>query len=326
MGQYDTTLGAISVGYVLAWGLYGVLSTQAFSYFQKFPKDNKWLKLLVSSLWLLDTIQLVLIGQMLYNWLVINYGNPASFQVNGIWSFSVGILLTNLIILIVELFLTYRVYLLSDGNWILCSVIILLSLLFFVFELVAVVRMFQLQKLALFYKFEWISSAGLACASTADVLIAVSLCRYLMKTRTGLRTKTDSIVTRLILYAINTGLLTSVVVLMDMVCFLTMPDNLIHLSFNIMVGKLYSNSLLATLNFRDSVRRRNKDGITTFSFSNRIQVHEETIITRDGVSVPASEFRDIPAPDQATIDTDDTDPSVRDEKVGNRGFHFDSSV
>ncbi|KAJ7610515.1 hypothetical protein FB45DRAFT_942621 [Roridomyces roridus] len=245
---------------------------------------------------------------MLYDWLVINYGNPASFQV--------GILLTNLIILIVEF----------DGNWILCSVIILLSLFFFA----AVVRMFQLQELALFYKFQWISSAGLACASMADVLIAVSLCWYLMKTRTGLQTKTDSIVTRLILYAINTGLLTSVVVLMDMICFLTMPDNLIHLSFNIMVGKLYSNSLLATLNFRNSVRKRNKDGITTFSFSNRIHVHEETIITRDGVSVsvPASEFRpmDIPAPDQATIDTDDTDPSVQDEKVGNRGFHFDSSV
>ncbi|KAJ7648133.1 hypothetical protein FB45DRAFT_1102841 [Roridomyces roridus] len=297
MGQYDTTLGAMSVGYVLAWGLYGVLSTQAFSYFQKFPKDNKWLKLLVSSLWLLDTVQLALIGQMLYDWLVINYGNPASFQVNSIWTFSrdsvngdlkpifmvqfVGLthVLKNLIILIVEFILFVQVslglginrwyFVVSDGNWILCSVIILLSLFFFVFELAAVVRMFQLQELALFYKFQWTSSAGLACASMADVLIAVSLCWYLMKTRTGLQTKTDSIVTRLILYAINTGLLTSVVVLMDMICFLTMPDNLIHLSFNIMVGKLYSNSLLATLNFRNSVRKRNKDGITTFSFSNR---------------------------------------------------------
>ncbi|KAJ7617239.1 hypothetical protein FB45DRAFT_933706, partial [Roridomyces roridus] len=206
---------------------------------------------------------------MLYNWLVVHYGDPDSFQVKSTWTFSVGILLTNLIILIVELFLTYRVYLLSNGNWILCSVIILLSLLFFVFELVAVVRMFQLQELALFYKFEWISSVGLACASTADALIAVSLCWYLMKTRTGIQTRTNSIVTRLMLYAINTGLLTSVVVLMDMICFLTMPDNLIHLSFNIMAGKLYSNSLLATLNFRDSIRKRNKDGITTFSFFNR---------------------------------------------------------
>ncbi|KAJ7206079.1 hypothetical protein GGX14DRAFT_568535 [Mycena pura] len=34
-----------------------------------------------------------------------------------------------------------------------------------------------------------------------------------------------------------------------------MPDNLIHISFNIVVGKLYTNSLLASLNFREAARK-----------------------------------------------------------------------
>ncbi|KAJ7734758.1 hypothetical protein DFH07DRAFT_967473 [Mycena maculata] len=282
MGAFDTTLGAVSVGYTLAWGLYGVMSMQTFSYFQKFPKDNIWLKLLVTGLWVLDTLQLVLIGCVLYYWLITNYANPAAL-VDSPWTFNIGILVTNLIVIIVELFLTYRVFIrksMSNRNYFLSGIIVLLSFSYFGenpdldgvvdltcylgFESAVQVRTFQLQKIALFFKFQWIASVGLACASAADLIIAVSLCYYLLKSRTGLQ-KTDTIVNRLILYAMNTGLLTSIVVLMDMICFLTMPDNLVHISFNIVVGKLYTNSLLASLNFRDTVRSQQSDVVNTFS-------------------------------------------------------------
>ncbi|KAJ7228177.1 hypothetical protein GGX14DRAFT_692325, partial [Mycena pura] len=93
--------------------LYGVMSMQTFSYFQKFVKDSNWLKGLVTGVWLLETLQLVLIGHVLYYWLIANYTNPAVLA-NSTWSFNLGILVTNLIVLIVELFLTYRVFILSN--------------------------------------------------------------------------------------------------------------------------------------------------------------------------------------------------------------------
>ncbi|KAJ7614795.1 hypothetical protein FB45DRAFT_248155 [Roridomyces roridus] len=255
MSKLDATVGAISICYALAWGLYGALSMQTFSYFQKFPKDS------VTSLWFLETLQLIFIGHVLYFWLITNYNNPAAL-VDSIWC--IGILVTNLIVLIVELFFTYRVYILSGRNWILSGIIVLLAFSYFGFQIVGKVRMFQLKKTSLFFEFQWIASAGLASASVADILIAGSLCYYLAKSRTGLR-RTDSIVNQLILYAISTGLLTSIVVLIDMICFLIMPKNLIHLSFNILCGKLYTNSMLSSLSFRDNIRQRHDEFVNTIS-------------------------------------------------------------
>ncbi|KAJ7510726.1 hypothetical protein B0H11DRAFT_2183537 [Mycena galericulata] len=295
MGERDTSLGALFVGYWLAWGLYGVMSMQTFNYFRKFPKDSIWLKGLVLGLWLLNTLQIVLIGLVMYYWLITNYDNPAVLA-DSVWSFTIGILVTIFHLSGVDMQVQYLVN---------STLILKLSqtqfnnlhrlTLYLGFEIeiryfwmLSLSREdmkreseslnknewstrrnaefpFQLLKLALFFKFEWIASVGLACASAADILIAVSLCYYLLRGRTGLR-ETNSLVTKLILYAMTTGLLTSIIVFMDMICFLTMPQNLIHFSFNIVVGKLYTNSLLASLNFRETARN-NQDVINTFSLA-----------------------------------------------------------
>ncbi|KAJ7352154.1 hypothetical protein DFH08DRAFT_858037 [Mycena albidolilacea] len=264
MGEIDETLGALVVAYVLAWGLFGVMSMQSFNYFQRFSKDTLWLKSLVGGLWLLDTLQLVLIGHVLYYWVITNYDNPKVLAVS-VWSFNIGILVTNTIVLIVELFLARRVYILSNKNRLLTGLIVFLSFTYFGFEMAVQVRTFQLKRIALFFEFQWIASVGLACASAADLIIAASLSYYLLKSRTGIKT-TDSVVNKLILYAMNTGLLTGICVLIDMICFLTMPKNLIHIAFNLVVGKLYTNSLLATLNFRDTIRKGAKE-VHTFSLN-----------------------------------------------------------
>ncbi|KAF8130937.1 hypothetical protein K438DRAFT_2032082 [Mycena galopus ATCC 62051] len=267
MGKFDTTLGALCVAYVLAWGLFGVTSMQSFSYFQKFSKDSVWMKSLVGGLWVLDTLQLALIGHVLYYWVITNYTNPAVLGDSVWWlelpiytrftdclfrSLTIGVLVTNTIVLIVELFLARRVYIRK-----------MFSPWFSLF--LTWTTWFQLQKTAFYVEFQWISSVGLACASAADTIIAISLSYYLWRSRTGIKT-TDSIVNMLILYALNTGLLTGICVLIDMICFLNMPTNFVHLAFNLVTGKLYTNSLLATLNYKHIIRG-NKNHIHTFSLS-----------------------------------------------------------
>jgi len=319
MGEFDTTLGALCVAYVLAWGLFGVMSMQSFSYFQRFAQDSVWLKSLVGGLWLLDTLQLVLIGHVLYYWVITNYANPAVLAVS-VWSFNIGILVTNTIVLIVEVFLARRVYILSNKNFILTGIIVLLSFCYFGFEMAVQVRTFQLQKLALFFEFQWIASVGLACASAADLIIAVSLTYYLRKSRTGIKT-TDSIVNMLILYAMNTGLLTGICVLIDMICFLTMPDNLIHISFNIVVGKLYTNSLLATLNFRD-VLRNSKKNVNTFSLSTMPGTHPPTL---DKFRVAANPEFSTPSMDRTTLNIT-SGSSKYEADSGMTGVEFSNAV
>ncbi|THV03626.1 hypothetical protein K435DRAFT_962341 [Dendrothele bispora CBS 962.96] len=265
MGEFDNTLGALSIGYVVASILFGIMSVQSFRYFQVFAKDPVQLKVLVAGLWILDTLQLFFIGDALYFWMVSNYANPKSLA-DSTWSFNMGIFTTNSIVLIVEMFFAYRVFTVSKNVW-LALVIATLSLCYWGFELATLIRTFQLVKVELFFEFQWIASTGLACAAVADLLIAASLSFYLHQSRTGIKT-TDSVINKLLLYAINTGLLTSVFALIDMICFLTMPSNLIHIAFNLMIGKLYTNSLLASLNVRTSLRSelQNHTSYTMSSF------------------------------------------------------------
>ena len=44
----DSTLGAVFVGFALSCGVYGVLTSQIFSYFRNYPGDKLHFKLLVS--------------------------------------------------------------------------------------------------------------------------------------------------------------------------------------------------------------------------------------------------------------------------------------
>ncbi|KAJ7266459.1 hypothetical protein B0H12DRAFT_1099637 [Mycena haematopus] len=253
MGEYDTTLGALGVSYVLAWGLFGAMSMQSVTYFQKFPKDSQWLKTLVAFLWVLATLQLVLAGAGLYFWVITNYDNADVLEGPSPWSFNVAIFLTNTIVFMVELFLARRVHILSGHNIPLTGIIVVLSCCYYGIQIAVQVKLWQFQQLALLYRVRETIGVSLACAAVADLTIAVSLSVCLRKSRTGIMV-TNSIVHKLVLYAMSTGLLTSVIVSIDMICFLTMPQNFVHLAFNMVSGNLYTNSLLATLNFRDVVR------------------------------------------------------------------------
>ncbi|KAK7013154.1 hypothetical protein R3P38DRAFT_2789313 [Favolaschia claudopus] len=169
----------------------------------------------------LDTLQLVFIGHLLYFWVITNYANPTilSFNICRTISGPKGV------------HIEQEKCLLNRNN---C------------FEIV--------EHVLINNNLQWITSVALASASVADMLIALSLSYYLRKSRTGIKT-TDSLVNKLILYAMSTGLLTGICVLIDMICFLAMPGNLVHVAFNIVSGKLYTNSLLVSLNFREVIRR-----------------------------------------------------------------------
>jgi len=92
--------------------------------------------------------------------------------------------------------------------------------------------------------------AGLA----ADCSISAILCVFLFGRRTGFE-KTDGMVNKVILYTMNTCLLTTAVALTNVITFFLMRSNFIHVAFNMLLCKLFSNSLLASLNRRSTLRR-----------------------------------------------------------------------
>ncbi|KAM5541168.1 hypothetical protein V8D89_005097 [Ganoderma adspersum] len=78
-----------------------------------------------------------------------------------------------------------------------------------------------------------------------DVVIMASLCYYLHSRRTGFR-RTDSIINRLIVYAVNRGALTAICQGGEMVTMVVFPGRFMFVPFALVGAKLYCNTLFAT--------------------------------------------------------------------------------
>ncbi|KAJ7443658.1 hypothetical protein B0H11DRAFT_2203947 [Mycena galericulata] len=81
------------------------------------------------------------------------------------------------------------------------------------------------------------------------LMVGVKLSQYRAKTPWK---QTDSLITKLIFNTIETGAVTSLVAVADVVLFITLPATNLHHMPAFMLGKLYSNVLLVTLNARES--------------------------------------------------------------------------
>lgn len=102
---------------------------------------------------------------------------------------------------------------------------------------------------------------------SADVYVAVVLCYYLWRSRTGVG-KTDSLIVTLILYTVNTGLLTALDASAGLITYAAMPNNFIFIAFYLNLSKLFVNSYLASLNAREGlIGKMKSDGMVSIHMS-----------------------------------------------------------
>jgi len=115
--------------------------------------------------------------------------------------------------------------------------------------------MIRLKNFILFrHEFMWLWSLGLALSSTVDVLITCSLFILLWKSRSR-SLSLNGVIDSLILYTLELGSLTAIATIIAMVLWLAQPHNMIFLGLYFAIAKLYCNSMLASLNTREELRR-----------------------------------------------------------------------
>ncbi|KAJ3731017.1 hypothetical protein DFJ43DRAFT_442804 [Lentinula guzmanii] len=251
----NSTYGSAFVGLIVSATLYGATILQVYLYYRNYPKDARFLKVLVFTLCIFDTMQLVLCVTALYWYLITNYNNPSVLD-QLTWSMELQTDCNGVIALLVECFFARRVWLMSS-NMYLVTIIVILAAIHFVLGIVFTVDSFRLVTNTEFGNLivRWVTSAGIGSAAAADVIIAGALCFYLSKSRTGFK-KTDSLISTLIVYSLTTGLITSLIGVVIVVTFATMPNDYIWLAFFWIDGKCYVNSCLAALNSRESLREK----------------------------------------------------------------------
>ncbi|PPQ82308.1 hypothetical protein CVT26_013146 [Gymnopilus dilepis] len=121
-------------------------------------------------------------------------------------------------------------------------------------------------------------------AVLSDFMITGALIYLLHGHRTSFR-KTNTLVSKLIVYAINRCLLTAIVEIAECIVFSTLTESLWFLAIDFVIGKLYANSLLATLNSRRMLTPRHKSTVGSVHLS-RLDFRS----SREGGSRPTIEI------------------------------------
>ncbi|KAG1792438.1 uncharacterized protein HD556DRAFT_1309273 [Suillus plorans] len=323
---YCRYFGAFLIGVVVSAAssqAHKVTCVQTWYYFSWYFSDPWYNKLLVGAVFVSDTTHQALITHALYTYLVTDFGNASDLE-KIVWSLLVEVLFNGFTGFMVQSFLAKRVYHLSNKNMIITASVMSVVIAELVIVVIYVVKALELATFTQVRQIKSWSMSINAVAAAGDILIAVLLCIFLQRSRTGFR-RSDTMINKLMLYTINTGLLTSVCAMMsfisvcktsqtaryfvpdpDVAQIVLWPDTFIYIAFYFCVGRLNCNSLLATLNARKGIRR---DG-------DACNEHVSTLIDRAlrPINSPISSSQ-MEMPNHLSIKLDTTQECIEDQDL-----------
>ncbi|PCH43519.1 hypothetical protein WOLCODRAFT_138390 [Wolfiporia cocos MD-104 SS10] len=252
-----TSLGALVIGGLAATALSGVVVMQVILYFRIFEKDASILKSLVAIVFVLDILHTCMVWAADWQYLVTSFGDT-NITDHVFWYAVITIALTAITTIFVHLFFSYRLFRLSKGNYFICIPMILLAIGRVVSAIATSAEMIRLGSYYAFYThYRWLFTLGLVLSTALDIMITGSLCTYLRKSRHGGSGRLDQILNSVTLYTVENGMVTCIATVLSLIFWLVKPHALIYLALHFAIGKLYTNSFLASMNARKLLRVQN---------------------------------------------------------------------
>ncbi|KAJ7223505.1 hypothetical protein GGX14DRAFT_658355 [Mycena pura] len=243
--------GPLLIGVFFNMILYGktqVLIAQQLSFFKTTRRNPLWVTALVWGVFFVETANTAFDMAFVYQPLILEYGAvPDLFPT----LFLTQPLCVIAIVFPIQLFFLWRVRTLTRLTF-LPGLVLLVACTAFgggVWTTVLVPVVAHFTGFPRLYR-----SAGvwLIASAAADLSIAALLAAALRSKKTG-SPVTDSVLDRIIRMTVQTGLITAVFSILDVVCFLALRGDTVNFIWNIPLSKLYSNCLLSTLNAREGL-------------------------------------------------------------------------
>lgn len=238
--------GPIFIGTVINIILYGISIAQTYIYFSTYKKDPLWMKLVVLLVLVADTLNSVFDIQYTYDSLVNHYNDPAAIQ-KANWVFATDPAMTSIIGTIVQLFFSWRVKVIT-GSKIATTLLVIGSIISCLGGIATSIAIGFVPEWLEFQKFQIPVIIWLTISALVDTSITVILVWHLRQHKHGFK-KSDDVLDKIIRLTVQTGLVTSVWAIIDLAVYLGITSGT-HLIFNFALSKLYSNSLLSSLNSR----------------------------------------------------------------------------
>ncbi|KAF8963785.1 hypothetical protein BDZ97DRAFT_2012375 [Flammula alnicola] len=237
------------IGYILNWGLYGVLSMQVYLYYLAFPNDRPRTKALVYGAFLLESTQSFLFMSSAFRSFAKGFGNPQVLdQVDILW-FSVPIM-SGMVAFIGQSFYAYRISVLAQTKYI-AAIIMLFAFIQLAAAIAIGIQTKQAVLFSHFLKTNSFVTAGIAGGASAacDIIIAISMTYYLRRGDTGIK-ETQVLVSRIIRLTIETGTLTAAITIVGLI-LTVLPGRTTYYQTSVgVVAKVYSNSMMVVFNSR----------------------------------------------------------------------------
>ncbi|KAF8076818.1 hypothetical protein FPV67DRAFT_434500 [Lyophyllum atratum] len=266
---FDNTLGALHLGSGIATILYGVGCLQFFVYVTaRRSQFDQWrFKLFVFVLLRgLETTHQALMMAGMYRFLVTDYMNPAALPTGGPGSGEQFIYVQSLVLsstaLLTQLFFCWRIWMFSVISFkkihrVGFSVLtVSLALFSFGSNIDLSVMGYNHRLLTgngpdilLAYKLS--TASGVAF----DVIITAAMTLNLHLARAGTK-RSDHVITLIMLFTVNTNLVSTVLAISALVTFLALPRATVYGGIGFLLGKTYFNSFMAVLNSREFLREK----------------------------------------------------------------------
>ncbi|KAF7352526.1 hypothetical protein MVEN_01217600 [Mycena venus] len=206
------------------------------------------LKAVVILTWLLELVHTILIWHTIYS-LTITFFGQEDQVFTPPRTFYLTLLFSTLVTTTVQIFFAKRIQLFSQEKlvpFITCILAGVVSM-----GVVAIVALLSAHNtLEILKPYRWLGSIVLALTAFVDVLIATSMCYFLQRARSADFQKTATIIDTLITWSIESTVVKSGASIIQLVLFLTRPNDFLWIIFFVPKASLFSNSMLASLNGR----------------------------------------------------------------------------
>ncbi|KAJ7454341.1 hypothetical protein B0H11DRAFT_2287980 [Mycena galericulata] len=249
--------GPLVLGYMWSYFLYGMLVVQVYMYCEAFLRDVLGIKALVWSMFALETGFSILITIAAWNAFGPGWGDPDTLGELD-WTWLAMLALNAILAAMAQGFYSWRIWILTNRRlWlpilIGCVILTQVTAAFYCGMVMAIGGRSVPQLFALWREITGWLSGSAAC----DLLITASLVYILTHHKRASQYRhTAGLINKLIRFSVETGSVTSVAALVEVTLWLTCRKWNIHYIFFFVLGRLYSNVLMATLNCRAPIFQR----------------------------------------------------------------------
>ncbi|KAJ6454537.1 hypothetical protein C8R47DRAFT_1061009, partial [Mycena vitilis] len=193
---FNTTLGALEIGVLVSFLLFGVSTTQTYVFYTRFPEDGRKVKIFVAFIWLCELAHAICIAHALYVVTISDFGHPERLLLapKAPESMSTAILFSGIVSPCVQAFFAVRIYRLSRRVLVpcICWILSFLRMLSTCALFGLALQMKSFEEYAV--QWSWLIITVLVVGAGVDLIIAVTLVYLLAMQRELAHTRTAATV------------------------------------------------------------------------------------------------------------------------------------